>query len=504
MVHEIKNAVAAQRKHSSEIKQCLDSCNAKFNQILFGVLNEENHQEAHKMEESIYKQLMLLGFTLMQLFFSIQNKGDYGEKIETARGIAKRGRTSVRSYFSIFGKMKVTRYLYHIEDVSFVPLDIILNLPVRCYSYFISEFANLLNIKGAYENASELLKRFFGVKLSISALETISKESSDSYEDYYDLKNRLTKLKIEEDYVVVSFDGKGVPMIKSEAAKIVARPGKGEKKQKKKEALVGVKYGVNANVRTAKEVATNLVYPEKKEDKNKTCKPAKAQNIRYIASVEKSKKKVMEEIYEEVKNEEFNNKPLVCVMDGALSLWALFKNVFEDINNKILILDIIHVLEYIWIIAHIKHKEGSAEIKEYVYKSLLLILQGKVASYIMELQKEMLNKKWTKNKRDKFKKVITYLKNHKEYMKYNQYLSEGYPIGSGIVESACSHVVKDRMEISGARWGISGSDSILKLRSVSKSKDWDEYWEFFTAQTQSNNFFPDNSNFMNIQEKLIA
>jgi len=73
-------------------------------------------------------------------------------------------------------------------------------------------------------------------------------------------------------------------MIKAEAAKIVARQGKGEKKQKKKEALVGVKYDVNANVRT--EVATNLVYPDKKEDKKKTGKPAKAQNIRYIASVE--------------------------------------------------------------------------------------------------------------------------------------------------------------------------------------------------------------------------
>ncbi|MFV9646818.1 MAG: ISKra4 family transposase, partial [Desulfobacterales bacterium] len=68
-------------------------------------------------------------------------------------------------------------------------------------------------------------------------------------------------------------------------------------------------------------------------------------------------------------------------MDGALYLWALFKDVFKDIENKVLILDIIHVLEYIWIIAHIKHKEGSAKGKKYVYKKLLLILQGKVASY---------------------------------------------------------------------------------------------------------------------------
>jgi len=111
------------------------------------------------MEASIYKQLMKLGFMLMQLFFSIHNKGNYGKNIETARGIAKRGRISVKSYYSIFGKMKVARYLYHIKDVSFMPLDIVLNQPVRCYSYVLSEFANLLNINGAYENASELLKK---------------------------------------------------------------------------------------------------------------------------------------------------------------------------------------------------------------------------------------------------------------------------------------------------------------------------------------------------------
>ncbi len=101
MVHVVKGTVAAQKKHSSDIEQCLDSCKEKFNQILFGVINAGN-QDAHKMEASIFKQLMKLGFILMQLFFASQNKGNYGKTIETAKGIAKRGRTSVRSYFFNF------------------------------------------------------------------------------------------------------------------------------------------------------------------------------------------------------------------------------------------------------------------------------------------------------------------------------------------------------------------------------------------------------------------
>ena len=93
-----------------------------FDQIISDVFKGGN-QDAHKMEASIFKQLIKMGFFLMQLYFVNQNKGDYGETIETAKGIAKRGRTSKKSYFSIFGKMKATRYLYHINKESFAPLQ---------------------------------------------------------------------------------------------------------------------------------------------------------------------------------------------------------------------------------------------------------------------------------------------------------------------------------------------------------------------------------------------
>jgi len=61
-------------------------------------------------------------------------------------------------------------------------------------------------------------------------------------------------------------------------------------------------------------------------------------------------------------------------------------------------------------------------------------------------------------------------------MKYDRYLSAGYPIGSGIVESTCGHTVKDRMEGAGRRWSIDGAEATLLLRSIYTSGDWDEYW----------------------------
>lgn len=121
----------------------------------------------------------------------------------------------------------------------------------------------------------------------------------------------------------------------------------------------------------------------------------------------------------------------------------------------------------------------------------------------MELRTEMQKKKWKKKShQEKFKKVITYFKNHREYMEYDKYLAKGYPIGTGVVESACSHVVKDRMEISGARWGINGAESVLRF--VVKSKDWDSYWEFFTSQVREKDFIADDYNSLNIKEKVCA
>jgi len=70
---------------------------------------------AHKME-SLYKRLMELGFLFLKLFFTSQNKGNYGKTIKTAKGITQRGRPIKRAYFSIFGKMGVFRYIYHIGN----------------------------------------------------------------------------------------------------------------------------------------------------------------------------------------------------------------------------------------------------------------------------------------------------------------------------------------------------------------------------------------------------
>src|SRR5688572_20208914 len=135
----------AQPQQTVPIEQGLEACREHFNHLLSEVLHAP-HQEAHLVEASIFKQLMQLGLLLLHLFFVNHQQGDYGPTLQTAQGLATRGRPSERSYFSIFGKLQVKRYLYSVGSMSFAPLDQFLNLPVRCYSYFLAERVNLLNI----------------------------------------------------------------------------------------------------------------------------------------------------------------------------------------------------------------------------------------------------------------------------------------------------------------------------------------------------------------------
>jgi len=76
------------------------------------------------------------------------------------------------------------------------------------------------------------------------------------------------------------------------------------------------------------------------------------------------------------------------------------------------------------------------------------------------------------------RRTIGYYQRNRPYMRYDQYLAQGWPIGTGVVEGACRHLVKDRMEQAGMRWTKAGAQAVLDLRAVRLTGDWDAYWQF--------------------------
>ncbi len=155
-------------------------------------------------------------------------------------------------------------------------------------------------------------------------------------------------------------------------------------------------------------------------------------------------------------------------------MWNLVAETFSG-TDYVGVPDIIHVVEYLWVAGNALYGEKDPETVKWVYKKLLSILQGNVGRVIGGLKQSLTKRKLSKNKRDAIEKVIRYFENHRQHMRYDEYLKAGFPIGSGVVESTCGHTVKDRMEGTGRRWSIKGAESTLPLRSVYTSGDWHVY-----------------------------
>ena len=73
---------------------------------------------------------------------------------------------------------------------------------------------------------------------------------------------------------------------------------------------------------------------------------------------------------------------------------------------------------------------------------------------------------------------MRYLVNKEEYLRYQVALESGWPIATGVVEGACRHLIGDRLDITGSRWGVEGAEAVLRLRAVIDNGDFEAYWAF--------------------------
>lgn len=459
------------------------------NELFIFVEKNARRMEAHAMEKAIFKMLLPIGLAGMKTFFAERGTGDVGPEIQRDDGVIleRESFLRVRDYFSIFGKFDVPRTCYRVPGEEGVfPLDGDVNLPDRCYSYFLQEWMTQFAVEQPFRETGNLFDELFDLSVVESVVMSVSREAERNYDAFYQVRPIPDD---EGELMVVGFDGKGVPMIKEEAAKLTAKLGSGEKRQKKKEALVGICYTVEPKVRTADDLAEQLVDPETARSRREAEGPAddtpRAANVRRMASLVRKKEAVMDAIKADAEMRDPNHeKPLAILLDGSLNLWRLVGHRFRKWKTKFFVLDIIHVITYLWVAANALHKLESREGRRWVQDKLTEILKGRVGYVIGALKLILKKRRLTKAKRKAVEAVITYLHNHRRWMRYDEYLARGLPVSTGAVESACGSVVKHRMEGNGKRWGLVGAESTLLLRSLKKSHDNDlkRYWQFRAEQ----------------------
>ncbi|MGH9285368.1 MAG: ISKra4 family transposase, partial [Acidimicrobiales bacterium] len=85
-------------------------------------------------------------------------------------------------------------------------------------------------------------------------------------------------------------------------------------------------------------------------------------------------------------------------------------------------------------------------------------------------------------RRAKADRAADYLTNTAAHLDYPTALSKGWPIATGIIEGACRHIVADRLDRTGARWGLHGAEAVLRLRALRSNGDFEDYFTFHLEQ----------------------
>lgn len=453
------------------------------------------------VERGALSRVLEIGRAAVDLFLDAQGEGDLGECLKTQEGtVLSRSETTVeRPLRTIFGEHALRTYVYSQgckRKIELRPIDARINLPDGKASYLLQEFSQLFCVEKAFRVGARQFETVFGQQLSVDVLEDINRAMGEQADRFLD--QLPTPAAAEEGAILVATaDGKGVPLVRADAQQVPAFEEK-ERPGNRRMATLGCVYSVDPYVRTAEQIVAALFRDpsvSQPEDRPESCfKRYRA----FFAEAGQEGEDAVPSAYrtwawmtQEVTARHQSGQPIVRLMDGQPSLWeasdACLEEFVEELasahaSQKLVdILDILHVSGYVWKAAKAFH--GHKEHQEaFVQERLLRILRGEVSGVVTGMRR-MASQRGLKG--ETLKAVTTacnYFEKNAQRMKYDEYLRAGYPVASGVIEGACRHLIKDRMEQGGMRWTLTGAEAMLNVRSVNASSEWEDFGSWRQAE----------------------
>jgi hypothetical protein len=451
----------------------------------------ERGERIDLVERDLMHSLLALGHSLMTAYVAQQGDGDCGPESTTAEGATTRRLPEPhdRRYVSIFGELTIRRVVYGTREgqqIKRAPLDEQLGLTEGDFSYVLEDWAQRLCLKESFAEAGHSLEMLLGLRLGRRTLEHMNRAVAEHGPAF---RAALETPPAEEEgpILVVTADGKGVPMRREPQGgpKPHHRRTKGEKANKKQMACVGAVYSIEPFVRGAEDLLDEVLRHRKAERRPRPRhKHVWAEMTHDVDGVPvTAKEAVFCQLCDELAARNVGEaRPVVCLLDGERALWDAQEVYFPEAVG---ILDLFHVLERLWAVAHCFHKEGSPAAAEFVEHRLRDLLQGRVGYVIAGLRRRLKSGELKGERRRVVRSAVEYLANNRDHMRYDEYLAAGYPIGSGVAEGACRHLVKDRMEQTGMRWTVEGARSMLQVRALYLNGQWEEFLELRIEREQA-------------------
>jgi hypothetical protein len=383
-------------------------------------------------------------------------------------------RRRARPLLTVFGLVTAIRTAYGARGHrSLAPLDASLNLPEELYSHGLRRLGAVEAARGSFDATVEAIERNTGTKVPKRQAELVERAAQD-FDAFYERPESAEAAANDKDVLVLSLDGKGIVMRHEDLReatrkaaeearhKLDRRLSKGEKKDRKRMATVAAVYDLTPQPRRPEDVLAEL-RPVRDVSKPRP----RARNKRVWARVEKSAAEVTTAVFEEARHRDPDcRRRWVVLVDGdrhqiaRVRAEARCRGMSKDVT---LVVDFIHVLEYLWKAAWCFFEQGDKNAERWVTERAFAILQGHSSDVGAGIRRSATLRQLPPDKRVGADDCADYLIAKRTMLRYDRYLREGLPIATGVIEGACRHLIVDRLDITGARWSVRGAEAILCL-----------------------------------------
>ncbi|MFI6339903.1 ISKra4 family transposase [Streptomyces sp. NPDC050535] len=407
----------------------------------------------------------------------------------------------------VFGPVRVNRIAYRGRGVSNVhPADEALSLPAGRHSRGLARLAVLEAVRGSFDQAQAAIERRCGRVLGKRRLEELVIAAAVDIAAYYAMK--IPTPCTREMPLVLQVDGKGVVMrpealreaTRRAAAKTAAagrrgRLAPGEKPNRKRMATVACVF----DTAPAPRRPHDIVHPPGGRSESRTPRPGpKAERKWCTASVIRPPEQVITDAFDQAQARDPQHlRDWIVLVDGARHQLDLIQDEASRRGIRLhVLLDFVHVAEYCWTAAHAFHPPGSREAETWAADKLTAILAGHADRAATEMTAQAAAEQLPATRREAVTTCHRYLTGHLDQLHYDTVLAAGWPIATGAVEGACRHLIADRLDITGARWGLDGAEAVLRLRALITNGDFEDYWIFHTAREHQRLYpSPDQQNY---------
>jgi hypothetical protein len=472
-------------------ERLLLNAQAKFDALKQRIVNDSQEQvRIDRAERNVFSDLLSIGLMLLEAFAAGAGVGDEGEQVSRGGRTLQRSDTLRRKlYRSVFGTLSILRWVYARgakKKIEYAPTDARLGLPRGEYSYVLEDWQQRLCVKETFAEGVNGLAAILGVTTSVETAEEVNLRMAE-YAEPFRIQQPAPPAATEETILVATADGTSVPMHREDRTTSPSEDA-GKRKGSTRRAYVGGVYSIEPFVREPQEVLDELL---RKQAAARRPRPQGKRLWAEMASArEGSLMSGSELVFIELAIDVSSRDPerqrtLVCLMDGEQKLWDLQR---DWLGRSVEILDLFHAMERVREVSKVVQPKDKSLREAWVSAQLRDLLTGKAETVIRRwrrLGREAEQaKRWTAENQETVTSAIGYFRNNRHRMRYDEYLSKGYPIGSGIAEGACRNVVKDRMDCTGMHWRLPGSRAMLKTRALYLNGEWDDFVEYRIQREQ--------------------